>query len=319
MLARVADDLYWLGRYLQRAENTARLVAVNGNLQLDLPRGLRTGWAPLVDIVGAQACFRALYSQAQESEVVRFLMLDERHPGSMLASLSRAREILRSVRGAVPNEMWERLNELYWFVRADGERALSPRGRPEFLARLVDGCLALTGILVCSMSRDLAFQFVRIGANLEQADMTTRIVDVRSTSLIEGVASEQLAPFADIQWMSVLRSLDAYQMYRRHARMRVTGVPVLRFLLQDREFPRSVSFCLQRIDRALLKLPAQRPVTQALARVAALLRDADLEALIRTGLSGFLDEVQIGLGVLHDAIHAAYFRRDANPSDLLRS
>jgi uncharacterized alpha-E superfamily protein len=308
VLSRVANNLYWFGRYLQRAESTARLVTVNGHLLLDLPKQVQTGWQPLIEILSAEKKFAALYDEASEPNVVRFLVTDERYPGSILSSLRRAREILRTVRDTMPQESWEKLNDLYLMLQRDGEKGLNRKYRQDFLARVIDACLLLFGVLTSNMSRDVGFQFLRLGTNLEQADMTTRILDVRSVNLIQTRAAEDLRPFQNIQWMSVLRSLTAYEMYRRLVRERVQGDSVLRFLLQDREFPRSVVFCLVRMQRTLPKLPEKRSVERAIARTLALLRDADVESLMKKGLSEFLDEVQVGIAAINDALSDAYFK-----------
>ncbi|MDP3856294.1 MAG: alpha-E domain-containing protein [Stagnimonas sp.] len=308
MLSRVADNLYWFGRYLQRAENTARLINVHANLMLDLPRNVTVGWAPLLEITGADVSFRAAGGQPTEDNVVRFTMMDERNPGAIFSSLNYAREIARVSRDCMPREAWERLNDLYLFVQERGERSVMRARRQEFLQGVISGAMTTIGVLTSNMSRDVGFQFLRMGTNLEQADMTTRILDVRSSRLFQADAS--LTPFDNIQWMSVLKSLTAYQMYRRHVRSRVNGPGVLRFLLQDRQFPRSVSFCLSMIGTTMPFLPPSRKVERAIERTKALIMDANIESLLNQsdGLALFMDEIQIGLGQLDDAIVESYFR-----------
>jgi uncharacterized alpha-E superfamily protein len=312
MLSRVADNLYWFGRYLQRAENTARLINVNAHLMLDLPKKMTLGWEPVIQIIGADTGYREHYSDFSEANVLRFLMLDQRNGGSILSSLHHAREILRTVRDTMPREVWERLNDLHYFVQDRGEMVMSRTRRQEFLQRVIDGSVLVYGTMTTNMSRDVGFSFLRIGTNIEQADMTTRILDVRSTSLIEAGPKQDLAPFYNIQWMSVLRSLTAYQMYRRHVRARVSRTRVLRFLLQDREFPRSVMFCLGMIGSSLPHLPQNRNVERTLWRVRALVQDASIEHLVERGLSEFIDEIQIGLGELHAALIEAFFKARAD-------
>ena len=308
MLSRVANNLYWFGRYVQRAENTARLINVRANLLFDLPRAVDTGWAPLLQIMGAEESFSTRYTESSEVNSVRFLMLDAENPGSIASSLTSAREIMRTVRDSLPSEAWEKLNDLHLYVQERGEKSLTRSKRAEFLARVTDGVLLLHGLLDNNMSHDEGFHLLRIGTNLEQADMTTRIIDVRSSSLIQTRTSEDLAPFQNIQWMSVLRSLTGYQMYRRHERARVTGPNVLRFLLQNREFPRSVTFCLNMIASTLPHLPEQRAIARALDRTRALAHDANLDKLVESGLHSLMDEIQIGLAHTHEALHDAYFK-----------
>ena len=313
MLSRVADNLYWFGRYLQRAENTARLINVNGLLMLDLPRRVVLGWGPLIEIVGADATFRTQCKDqaATEENVVRFLVSDRDNPGSIVSSLNSAREILRTVRDTMPNEAWERLNDAYFHVLERGEAGVSRAQRQVFLADVINRVLLIYSVLTSNMSRDVGFQFLRIGTNLEQADMTTRILDVRSTRLgRDASGGPDLTPFENIVWMSVLRSLTGYQMYRKHMRARVNGPGVLRFLLQNREFPRSVMFCLSLVHSTLPLLPDSRRIERALERTRGLMRDANIDALLNTdlGVPRLMDEIQIGLGELHEAFSAAYFR-----------
>lgn len=308
MLSRVAENLYWFGRYLQRAENTARLVMVNGNLLMDLPKSVTFGWQPLVEILGAEKTYAELYPDFAENHVVSFLLLDQKNPSSVLSSLHQAREILRTSRDAMPREAWEQLNELYWAVEERGERSVARARRPEFLNRIVDGALLTYGILLSNLSRDVGFQFLRIGTNIEQADMTTRIIDVRSTQLTR--RGETAVEFEDLQWMSVLRSLTALQMFRRHGGGKLSGSGVLRYLLQDRAFPRSVVFCLSTIQDALRQLPVARKFERELDRARALVRDAGVKSLLESddGLHKLMDEIQICTGRMHEALAEVYFR-----------
>jgi uncharacterized alpha-E superfamily protein len=310
MLSRVAENLYWFGRYMQRAENTARLINVNATLMLDLPRRMPLGWAPLVEIVGADLRFRELYDEATEDNVLRFLMVDPKNPGSIVSSLRAAREILRVSRDTMPRDTWERLNDLYFYVNERGEGAILRTARQTFVQQVISGALLVYSVLTSNMSRDVGFQFLRIGTNLEQADMTTRILDVRTTRLLlKSDDTVDLTPFENIVWMSVLRSLTAYQMYRRHLRTRVNGPGVLRFLLQNREFPRSVMFCLANVASTLPHLPTDRKIERVIDRTRALVRDASIDNLMKTqdGVPDLMDEIQKGLGDLHSAVSNAYF------------
>lgn len=309
MLSRVAENLYWFGRYMQRAENTARLINVNANLMLDLPRRMPLGWAPLVEIVGADHRFKELYEEATEDNVLRFLMIDPKNPGSILSSLHSAREILRVSRDTMPRDTWERLNDLFFYVSERGDSAILRASRQAFVQQVINSALLVYSVLTSNMSRDVGFQFLRIGTNIEQADMTTRILDVRTTKLLTPDDKLDLTPFENIVWMSVLRSLTAYQMYRRHLRTRVNGSGVLRFLLQNRDFPRSVMFCLGNIASTLPHLPGDRKIERTIDRTRALIRDANVDTLLKTpdGVPMLMDEIQIGLADMHSAVSGAYF------------
>jgi len=213
MLARVAENIYWLARYLERAENTARLISVNANLLLDLQRGYALGWLPLIDITGSRLAFDSQKRRSDEREIVQFLLAEAENPGSISASLNAARENARTLRDILPDEAWEILNEFFQEFTAELPTGLNRRTRYNFLKRIVLASQTLAGVLDGTMSRTDAYTFLMLGRNLERADMTSRIVDVRSAQILPADASD-LGPFHTIQWISVLRSLSGQHMYR---------------------------------------------------------------------------------------------------------
>ncbi len=323
MLSRVAENVSWMARYIERAEDTARLISVNANLLLDMPRRTAFGWEPLIFITGGEALFNQSYPTPDELNVIKFLIGDRDNSGSILSSLSYARENLRTTRDIVPRETWEQINDLYLYVKDRLEMGISRRGRYEFLKKIVQGAQQITGLLAGTMTHGQAYDFVKIGRDLERADMTTRILDVRSANLLlgQGPVQEQsqsqgqdqdpgeLNPFDSIQWMSVLKSLSAYQMYRQRVRLRVRGLDVVRFLLQDTLFPRSVQHCLDKVEQSLQRLPRNGEPVASIARTRKMLNEAQVLELADTGLHEFIDELQIGLGDVHDQLAATYFAR----------
>jgi uncharacterized alpha-E superfamily protein len=302
-----------MARYLERAENTARLVNVNGSLILDLPKHARPGWASLISITGADELFYKHYPSAAEGHVVQFMLADEENPGSILSSVHSARENARTIRDIIPREAWEQINKLYLKAREDLASGLSPKWRYEFLRETILSVQQISGILDGAMSHDAGFEFMEIGRNLERADMTTRIIDVRSLNLSQESEAEALKPFENLLWMSVLRSLTAYQMYRRHMQAAVKREAVLIFLLQDHLFPRSFLFCLDEVQSGLGRLPRSAPVLDALYPLSAQVEAAKPESLGQTELMEFIDELQIKLGDIHGAIAATYFGNVEEP------
>ncbi|MGB1580034.1 MAG: alpha-E domain-containing protein, partial [Nevskiales bacterium] len=291
MLSRVAGNLYWFARYLERAENTARMINVNTYLLLDLPRLITPGWLPLIEITGNEKGFRQSHKEASEENVLHFLISDLDNPGSILSTLRLARENLRTTRDVTPREAWEMINDLYYDVRDSGERAIRRQYRHDCLTEIIRDVQRISGLLFTSASHDTAFRFMRLGFHIEQADMTSRIIDVTSADLLPHQADE-LAQLQNIQWMSVLKSLTAYQMYRRHVRLRVNGPSVLQFLLQNPDFPRSVLFCLMHMGSQLQRLPACPEAWQQLQRLKCIVQDADVRRLSDSGLHEFIDETQ---------------------------
>lgn len=306
MLSRVAENIYWLARYVERAENVARIVTVNANLLLDLPRGIAPGWEPLIAITGSSERFLESNEGFEERAVVQFLIGATANRGSILSSLVGARENCRTIRDIVPREAWEQLNELYLYARDGTQQGITKRGRHAFLKRIVVGSQTITGILSGTMNHDLGYQFLRVGRNLERADMTTRILDVRTANLLPDDAPH-LHPFDNIQWMSVLKSLTAYQMYRRSRQVRVRRSDVLGFLLQDGHFPRSVNHCVNEAERSIAELPNNEASLRVAGRLKRLLMGCDPEHLEQKALHEFIDEVQLGLADLHDEAARAWF------------
>ena len=306
MLSRVANNLCWLGRYLERTENTARLISVNANLLLDLPKAIKLGWEPIVDIVSGHDEFYALHDTADEKSVIHFMVSEPKYSGSILKSLEFARENARTIREIIPREVWEQINELYLFAKEQGHRTLQRRSRYEFLTEIIESIQKITGILAGTMTHDEGYQFLRIGRNLERADMTTRIIDVRSASLLQDTENEQAA-FENLQWMSVLKSLTAYQMYRREVRLRIRRPDVLKFLLLEEKFPRSLSHMFNEVKTCVSELPNSDKVVASIEAVEAQLHNANPQSLIQDKLHTFIDDMQFGIIEVFNRMEEAYF------------
>lgn len=307
MLSRVAENLYWMARYIERAENTARMVSVNGHLQLDMPARAKTGWDPLIKITGSANLFPRLYRTPSEKNVVAFLVSDDRNPGSIVSTLRAARENARTMRDMLPREAWEQISGLHaGAVQRIRKGELRP-DRDQYLRAIVLGAQTVTGLLAGTMSHDVGYEFLKMGRNLERADMTSRIIDVRSADLLP-TEGGGLRPFETIQWMSVLKSLSAYQMYRQHMDKSVGRVPVLEFLLKDEEFPRALFHCLGEIEGCLNALPRNDTALKVIAKMRKTVAGADIMALEQRQLNRFTDGLQVMLGDLNDRIRETYFR-----------
>ncbi len=306
MLARVAENVYWLARYLERAENTARLVSVNTNLLLDLPAGYTPGWQPLIDITGSRETFNSRGGRADERSIVQFLIADPENPGSIASSLKMASGNARSLRDVLPTATWELLNQLFQQFTEQLPTALSKRTRFDFLKRIVLTSQMLTGAIEGTMNRNDAYTFLMLGRNLERADMTSRIADVGSAQL-PPTETPELRPFDTIQWMSVLKSLSGYQMYWLSRRTRISRADVLGFVLRDEQFPRACLFCLKQIERCLQALPHNAGVLDTLAIVFSFLSDVELGALEQIVLHDIIDLLQLHINGVHAEIAKTYF------------
>jgi uncharacterized alpha-E superfamily protein len=306
MLSRVAGNIYWLGRYLERAENTARIVDVNTNFLLDLPKTVRLGWAPILQIMSARELFEQHYKQADEASVAAFLITDIRNPSSIFSSLMAARENARTIREIIPRETWEQINSLFLLAKEQGSQMQNGRARHVYLTKVIQANQAITGNLSGTMTHDEGYNFLRLGRNIERADMTTRIIDVRSANLLTGL-DNKMAPFENIQWMNVLKSLTGYQMYRRQMRLRIQRQDVLRFLLLDHKFPRALKHTLQQIQYCLTDLPNNTGVMDDIQIVMQQLDNSQPETLKQDMLHQFIDEMQKGLNNVHARMSDTYF------------
>lgn len=242
MLSRVADAIYWMNRYVERAESMARFVDVNLHLSLDLPAGTSADWAPIIATTGDDELFRSRFGVPARDSAMRFLTFDRDYPSSILRCLEAARENARSVREVISSEMWERLNKLYLAVREarPDEVLAAPH---DFFTAVKQGVSLFVGTTYLTMSHNEAWHFGRLGRLVERADKTSRIVDVKSYRLTHMTAPPEMGAVDDIQWGALLKSASALEMYRkRHGR--IAPSTVVAFLLFDREFPRSILHCL---------------------------------------------------------------------------
>ena len=306
MLSRVAERIYWMARYLERAEDIARIINVNTHLVLDLPKKATLGWMPLIEITGNKRLFNDLYEEANERNVIRFMINDTNNGGSLLNSIINARENARTIRDIIPRDAWERVNNLHIITKSQLPQGLSRRNRYEFLHSVIGGIQLTTGLLAGTMTHNFGYDFLRIGRNLERADMTTRIVDVRSTNLLPEESTE-LVPYETIQWMSILQSLSAYENYRQFSQTRVQGSQVLKYLLQDTQFPRSFLHCLGEMQSSLQNLPRHRPPLRYLNQIIREMKTIDLESLKRKAAHRLLDDLQLQLAKFHKLVNDTYF------------
>ena len=304
MLSRVARRIYWMARYIERAENTARLVNTYYFLLLDLPRGTRVGWELLPVITGGYDLFSDHYQRHDERNTVKFLLADSFNPGSIINSIANARENCRTSREVLPGHAWEQINELRLYATAHVNDALPRRGRYEFLTEIIHRCQQLTGLLAGTMSHDHAYDFVRIGRNLERADMTTRVVDI-------GAMSMQLPDDAgnlDVHiWTSMLRALNAYQMYRKDMQLGVHCEDVVSYLLQNDYLPRSVAHCLDQIEECIGNLPLHNDTLKLVREARRHVSRIKPGRLDASTLHAEVDRLQIGISAVHNQIGKTWF------------
>lgn len=310
MLSRVADSVYWMSRYVERAESVARFVDVNLILMLDSTT-VDQQWQPLVNITGDHEDFTKRYGPtATAQNVLQFLTFDSENPNSILSCLRAARENARSVREIISSEMWVQLNTFYLMVNsaAKGKGLESPH---KFFDDVKMASHLFNGITDAIMTHGEAWHFCRLGRMLERADKTSRIVDVKYFILLRSV--EDVGTIHDdVQWMAVLRSASAFEMYRKkHGR--ISPMAIVEFLLLDGEFPRAVRYCLNSARDSLHAISGtpvgtnRKPGEKLLGQICSDLAHANVQDIIKGGLHQYVDALQTNMNRASAGIYERFF------------
>lgn len=311
MLSRVADSIYWLSRYIERAENVARFIAVNLNLSLDMPGEADEQWLPLVITTGDHAAFTKRYPEPTKHNVLHFLTFDRENPNSILGCLRSARENARAVRESISSEMWEHVNRFYLTVVESGAQAAAMEESYDFFDHIRVFGQQFMGVTDATMTHGEGWHFCRLGRSIERADKTSRILDVKYFILLPSPADVG-TPYDDIQWSALLRSASALEMYRqRHGR--IQPADVVEFLVLDREFPRGVLYCLTKANESLHAISGSptgafaNRAEQQLGGLRAELAYASAREIIEGGLHEFVDDLQVRLNAVGEGIYETFF------------
>lgn len=305
LLSRVAERLYWMARYLERAEDTARLTQTYSHLVMDIPEGSELGWDILVRILDADPLFESKHRVYNEQNVLRFLIADEDNPGGIRQSIRAARENMRTTRDVLPEEMWEHVNELYLYCQEFADSSVGRRNRHKFLDEVINRCQIIIGMVVSTMTRDDTYRFMAIGHMVERADMTTRVIDVGAGALMqEGRPNPGVDP---LLWGSLLQSLSAMSAYRREVGPVPEAAAVVDFVFKEQTLPRSLKFCLNSLRAELSKLREPAPALKQVERARRRLSRLNPATAGWDDLHRFIDRVQLDLTAVSGEISAAWF------------
>jgi len=311
MLSRVAESIYWMSRYSERAENVARVIDVNLQLMLDAPDSMDQQWKPLVSTAADETTFVERFGEASQDNVVKFLTFDAKNPNSILSCVRSARENARSIREVISSEMWLQLNQFYLLVNSAARNSRRGMPSPEFFAEVKQASQAFTGLNNGTMTHGEGWHFSRLGRMLERADQTSRILDVKYFILLRSV-EDVGTPYDDLQWAAVLRSASAFEMFRQgHGRITPRGV--VEFLMLDRDFPRAVRYCVLRAQDSLHRISGTAHGTfsnkpeKVLGQLSSELSFVTVDDLISAGLHEFVDELQGKLNRAADTISETFF------------
>ncbi|MEI6466127.1 MAG: alpha-E domain-containing protein [Verrucomicrobiota bacterium] len=313
MLSRVAHSLFWMSRYIERAENVARLLEVNLQFVSDF-QGIDGGatnqhWESIILSSGEEELFAELYKSTDSQTVTEFLAFDLRNGGSILACVYAARENARMIRDQISLEMWETINELYLFLKSQTTAAVWASGPQEFFAKINRASHLFQGLTASTYSRSEGWEFIEFGKYLERADKTTRILDVKYHILLPSAADVGGA-LDTAQWQAVLRSASALEAYRRYYVREILAWKAAEFLIFSDSFPRSLHFCVAQVDEFLRRILGETssrprsPAARASRRLLADLQSLSIKDVLDQGLHEFLMELQSTLATISDEVAA---------------
>ena len=314
MLSRVADCLYWLSRYVERAENLARIIDVNSQVMLDLPwthsQQLEENWLPLLACLDEDEAFIKTGRDFNRTSVTEYLVFDQENPNSIQRCLAAARENARTVREQISTEMWEQINRAYLWSGSHAARDLFERNQYEFFQQIKETSQLFQGITDASMLHGEGWDFIQFGKFIERADKTSRVLDDKYHLLSP---ARQKQPHLEVmEWTAVLRSCSARQAYQRVYVAAVKPQCVADLLLLNEVFPRSVRFCVERIDRSLRLISGVKEdhfsnaAEKLTGRLVAELRFSEIEDFYERGLHDAVDDIQVQLNRIDGAVFQTY-------------
>jgi len=311
MLSRIADSLFWLARYMERAEDTARILDVNYHMLLEESRQpYRLRWEPLIVMAGEEQRFKQRYSEADATTVFEFLAFRADNPSSISQCIAKARENARTIRDYISREMWEDINGLYLALNRFGPQEV--RAGPHRFCNLVKfGSHRFHGVTDATLPRDEGWQFLRVGSFLERAEMTARLVDVQYQNLL--VTRTDLGAPDNHQWMAVLKSVGAYEAYHRQYHSPIEPERVADMLILHALHPRSIRFSMTEVQAGLRAVSGTGPGSYAneaerlTGKVLEGLRYDKIEEIFKRGLHAYLHEVLRSCRLIGEDIARTYF------------
>jgi uncharacterized alpha-E superfamily protein len=316
MLSRVAENLFWMSRYLERAENVARLLDVGLYLELDAGgRSGEVGSAPVeiaLNILACRDAFRSAHEAPERTAVLEFLTFDRRNAQSILSMIARARENARGTQESIGVDAWRQANRLYLYLCSQRARRRFAASPSSFYTAIKDSCILFDGMIQNTLPRDEVYYFLQLGRFLERVDVMGRILHAKcQTSMGSGGGPE--IGWELVRWTGLLRSCSAYGAYLRSERDRVEPVGVIRFLVLDPDFPRAIRFCVARCREALKEIAGgdddevASEAERLLGRLESELRYIDVAEIFERGLLPFLDGIQTTCRRVGQEIQRTFF------------
>jgi uncharacterized alpha-E superfamily protein len=321
MLRRTAGNLFWLARYLERAEWRARLVDVNYRLLVENPAEAKDAWWPLLAVTGEWDLFGEHYEAYDEHLVLAFFIFDPHNRSSIASCIEYARENCRAARNRISSELWLEINTLHLEARDWTSELMLSRGLVPFFADLRERFYRISGVIEITLPHDTGYDFLSLGKWLEAAENVTRLLDTRYHFLLPSPADVG-SPLDLSQWAALLRSASALESYRNTYGNSIAVERVVEFMLFDETFPRAVRFCIDKLEMALNRMegacPVELQVTHEDSRGKAptvhtlsnKLRAGNASAAIAGGLHEYLLAIQDDCAAISDEISSSYFKHE---------
>lgn len=317
MLSRVADSLYWMSRYLERAEHTARVIDVGLNLMLDQsPAAAGRRWARLLSSLHAPA---GVLGAGDPYRITQAMTFDTSNPTSIASCVAAARENMRQVREQISSEMWEQLNRLYLYVKGEGLERVWNAGPNEFFRNVKEGAHLFQGITDATMNHGEGWQFIQVGRYLERAGVTASLLDVYAVEFI-GPGGQTTRTSNYLNWVGLLKACTAFEAYCKVYTADLRPERIVEFLLLNAECPRSVRFAadaLQAAFQALTETTGTRKsgrVNRLVGRLRAALSFGQVDEIMEGGLHAYLADIQRQCGEIHTAVQQAYVVYPVEPA-----
>jgi len=312
MLSRIADSLFWLARYIERAEATARILDVNYHMMLEQSHhSYRLRWDPLLVMAGGEGRFRQLCRQANAETVFEFLAFRHDNPNSIVRCIANARENARTIRDQISREMWEDINGLYLAVNRFQPPEEIAAGPHRFCDAIKFGSHRFHGVTDATLPHDEGWQFLRVGWSLERAEMTARTIDVQYQNLLD--APSTMGTPHNHQWMAVLRSVGAYEAYHRQYQSSIEPESVAEMLILHPQHPRSIRFSITEVQSALREISGAGVGSYAseaerlTGKVLESLRYDRVDEIFRRGLHSYLNDLLRIFAAIGEDIERKYF------------
>jgi uncharacterized alpha-E superfamily protein len=312
MLSRIAESLFWLSRYIERAEYTARILDVNFHTLLEQSKDrYRLRWEPLIVMAGEEERFRQTYGEADAQAVFEFLAFRQDNPSSIVQCVAKARENARTIRDCISREMWEDLNGLYFTVNRFNPAEEMEAGPHRFCDAIRFGSHRFHGVTDATLPHDEGWEFLRIGWFIERAEMTARLVDVQYHNLYD--APSEISGPDNHQWMAVLKSVGAYEAYHKKYHSGIEAEKVAEMLIMHPLHPRSIRFSMTEVQSGLRAISGTSAGSYAneaerlTGKVLERLRYDRIDEIFKLGLHSYLTEMLEMCGSIGEDIARSYF------------